>query len=456
MNRGIGQNLDTCWFYSSLNIFLLSDNGLKVFWKKLKEVYEGMNANQKAFFNSNINTPCPMTFGNKSTMIYFWKFMDEYMCALKGPGRLHGVAYRSKNLLKNMPFNTNALREARGLAPATSQREIKTVLSSVGFTSDEVRYASASEYPVNTWTQPIIIRMNNTGNTSKYLWARNAPNWSSAGYILTGASMYVAVAGERTPHQFACVIQGGKKYIFDSAQAQEGLRPCNWTNEAELKEWVQRRYEGKKITWLLWSFLVYTRKDYTNKISPSCVRKYAVMSEANKQWTKERQGTASYIFSASMRGKNVPSAAAIPPRMMAHMLQEWGKKPLMNKAFFNSLLNSATSWTGGLKTLANLREAGYRYNVNGNNYRNFRARLLKKFPRPPPKYLAQAVFSQIRNNKFKNKNEALNWFEKQIINGNFTLNKNSRAWKNVEAGAARAFSTRSKTVKRKRTGNNNK
>ena len=81
MNRGIGQNLDTCWFYSSLNIFLLSDNGLKVFWKKLKEVYEGMNANQKAFFNSNINTPCPLTFGNKSTMIYFWKFMDEYICA---------------------------------------------------------------------------------------------------------------------------------------------------------------------------------------------------------------------------------------------------------------------------------------------------------------------------------------------------------------------------------------
>mgnify|MGYP003337084618 FL=1 len=455
MNRGIGQNLDTCWFYSSLNIFLLSDNGLKVFWKKLKEVYEGMNANQKAFFNSNINTPCPLTFGNKSTMIYFWKFMDEYICALKGPGRLHSTAYRSKNLLKNMPFNTNALREAKGLAPGVAQREIKTVLSSIGFTSDEVRYASASEYPVNTWTQPIIIRMFNKGNTSRYMWARNAPNWSSAGYILTGASMYVSAEGRR-PHQFACVIQDGKKYIFDSNQAPVGLHPCNWTNQIELKEWVQKHYQGKEIKWILWSFLVYTRKDYTNKISPSCVRKYAVMSEANKQWTKERQGTAPYIFSASMRGKNVRLAGALPPRMMAHMLQEWGKKPVMNKALFNSLLNASTSWYGALNNLHRLENAGYRYNREGNNYRNFKAKLLQKFPRPPPKYLVNSVFSMIRNNKFKNKNEALNWFEKQIINRNFTLNKNSRLWKNVASGAARVFSTRSKSVKANKTGNNKK
>jgi hypothetical protein len=439
-----------------LNIFLLSDNGLKVFWKKLKEVYEGMNANQKAFFNSNINTPCPLTFGNKSTMIYFWKFMDEYMCALKGPGRLQGTAYRSKNLLKNMPFNSASLREAKGLAPGIAQREIKTVLSSIGFTSDEVRYASADEYPVNTWTQPIIIRMNNTANKNKFLWARNAPNWSSAGYILTGASMYVATDGAGLPHQFACVIQGGKKYIFDSNQPLDGLRPCIWTNEAELEKWVQNRYYGKKILWILWSFLVYTRKDYTNKISPSCIRKYAPISEANKQWVAKTRGTAPYVFNESMRGKNVKAAARLPPRSMAYMLQEWGKNPLVTKATFNSLLNSATSWYGAMNNLRFLETAGYRYNYNGNNFRNFKAKLLKKFPRPPPKSMVNGLFERIRNNKFKNKNEALNWFEKQIINGNFTLNKNSRSWKNIEAGAARVFSTRSKSVKANKTGNNKK
>ena len=50
----------------------------------------------------------------------------------------------------------------------------------------------------------------------------------------------------------------------------------------------------------------------------------------------------------------------------------------------------------------------------------------------------------------------MNWFEKQIINGNFTLNKNSRLWKNVTSGAARVFSTRSKSVKANKTGNNKK
>ena len=70
--------------------------------------------------------------------------------------------------------------------------------------------------------------------------------------------------------------------------------------------------------------------------------------------------------------------------------------------------------------------------------------------------MCSSDLSMIRNNKFKNNKEAMNWFEKQIINRNFTLNKNSRLWKNVASGAARVFSTRSKSVKANKTGNNKK
>ena len=35
MNVGVGQTGPTCWFNSSLNMFLTSDNGLKILWQKL-------------------------------------------------------------------------------------------------------------------------------------------------------------------------------------------------------------------------------------------------------------------------------------------------------------------------------------------------------------------------------------------------------------------------------------
>lgn len=120
MDRGLGQDFGTCWFYSTLNTFLLSDNGFKVMWKKLHEIYEGLSANQKTYFNSNLNVPCPTGGNSIATMnrIYFWKFMDEYMCSIGGPGKLAPRGGRTARLLENFPFTSNYLREAKGLVPA--------------------------------------------------------------------------------------------------------------------------------------------------------------------------------------------------------------------------------------------------------------------------------------------------------------------------------------------------
>ena len=79
MELGIGQTHGTCWFYSSLNMFLLSDNGLKILWQKLQKVYDGLGPVQKRYFESNINAPCPLRSVSKTSSIYFWKFLDEYL-----------------------------------------------------------------------------------------------------------------------------------------------------------------------------------------------------------------------------------------------------------------------------------------------------------------------------------------------------------------------------------------
>lgn len=445
MNRGIAQNLNTCWFYSSLNIFLLSDNGLKIFWKKLQDVYAGLNANQKAYFNANVNTPSCSTGSNK---VYFWKFFDEYLCALGGPGRLHTQARKSRNLLKNMNFSSNALKEAKGLAPGKAQGEIKPILRHIGFTDADVRYASHSQAPNASWTQPIVIRMHDPTTPTKYLWARGAPNWSSSGYELTGVSIYIDAQYLRIPHQIAGVIQGGKKLVFDSARPHD-IWEVDWTDENEFLKFITSKYG--KVKWVLWSFLVYTRKDFTNKISPSCRRVYRPISQANMAFAMERMGSAPYIFSNTMRGRTRPGAVGrIPPRMTAHILQEWGKRPLLTKNTFQSLLNSATSWNHGLKQLKQLEEAGYRYNYNGNNFRNFKANLLAKFPRAIPPSMRTNILRRIESGNLRTKNTAMNAYENYARAGNFTINKNSRNWKNFEMAVNRALSTR----KRKRSANN--
>jgi hypothetical protein len=443
MNRGIGQNGPTCWFYSTLNIFLLSDNGLKVFWKKLKDVYAGFNANQLAYFNANVNIPCP-TGMNKLNMIYFWKFFDEYLCALGGPGRLAITAGKARNLLKNMNFETAALKEAKGLAPARAQAEIKTVLKSIGFTSAEVLYLSSNQRPTATATQNIAIWMYDTQNTKRYHWARNAPNFSPVGWELIGASMYINASGLAYAHVVACFIQDGKKMVFDSAKPHEGFYKVDWTDADALGKFVNRVYGKPKQ--ILWSFLVYTRKEFTNKISPTCRRVYKPLSDANRERAQQIAPSAKYIFANVMAGRAVAAAPRVPPRVMAELLQQWGGRPIISKKTFNSVLNAAKNYNHGLNQVRLLENAGYRYRVNGPNYLNFKAKLLAKFPRAIPASLGTYILKKIESGNLRTKNSAMNNYEQYARAGNFTINKNSRNWKNFESAVNRALSTR----KRKR------
>ena len=52
MNVSVGQTGSTCWFNSSLNMFLTSDNGLKILWQKLQETLPTLSDRQRAYFNA--------------------------------------------------------------------------------------------------------------------------------------------------------------------------------------------------------------------------------------------------------------------------------------------------------------------------------------------------------------------------------------------------------------------
>jgi hypothetical protein len=46
---GLAQTGGTCWLHSALNLFLLNDDGFKILWAKMQDVFN-MNLTSKAWF----------------------------------------------------------------------------------------------------------------------------------------------------------------------------------------------------------------------------------------------------------------------------------------------------------------------------------------------------------------------------------------------------------------------
>ena len=434
MTRGIGQNMDTCWFYSTLNTFLLSDDGYKVLWKKLQEFYNNLRPHRKEYFNSNINLPCPTRI-SRVAAIYFWKFMDEYMCAIGGPGKLFGRANKSRNLLPKIQFTASNVRQGQGLVPGHAARELGNILDHMGFTPKEYAFAQWGE-PLPP--QPIIIAVQSLGN----LRTRTVPGnlAVNVGDVrMAGASIFFQQNMARLGHQISGVIQGGKGYIFDSDKSYDGLKACEWFKKEKLEEHINDNYGGNVgIKQIAFDYVLYIRKDYTNKIAPSCRRFY-------KPLNKNQLSAVQMIKQASQRsgvplvGKfNKTRQSYQPPSVLASLAQQHGRKIFLTKNTFQGLLNSATSYNNGINKLKNFVRAGYTYSNTGNNYKNFKTKLLAKFPRPLP----ANVYRIVTRANYATKNNYLRALNNYAKNQNYVVNRNSKNHKNFVEALNRRFSTR--------------
>ncbi len=445
MNRGIGQTYDTCWFFSTLNIFLMSDNGFKVLWKKLQEAYKNFSANEKTYFNSNLNAPCPIPNrpANSIGRMYFWKFIDEYMCSIGGPGKLTGRHGRTKTLLKNWFFEANAIREARGLAPGYAARELKDIMKRMGFGADDVTYKKQTEgFYSESSSPPIVVVVYDPSNLTRRM-GITSMSLEYNGYELTGANLFTKSKGQSIGHALACVMNGSKGYIFDSNYAEYGLVRCDWFNNVELRKFVTNKY-GEKTEFSL-DYILYIKKDYTNAISPSCRRVYKPLSANNKEAVK-RIVNASRELGKPIINRNTRQTRRryISAAIQAELMKLHGKNTPLNSNSFKGILANASSYNGALTTLKNLVRAGYTYNNNGRNYLNFKRALLAKFPRPLP----SVYYTSLKRRNLTNK--AAYMKELNRLSNNYTINKNSRNYKNFIETINRRFSTRARSaLKRK-------
>ena len=396
MNIGAGQTGSTCWFFSSLNIFLTSDNGLKILWQKLQEVYPTLKPREKNYFNSNINAPCPYKGGVKKTSaIYFWKFLNQYICAIGGPGRLIPKSGLNAYLTKNIKWRGAGTRESKGTSGAHPSWELPAILGHLGFkVGRDFRMLDAErwryKFKNNSWTAPVLMY---SGGGHRY--KMRDLLLEKKGYDLTGAIVYVAPASgsNREPHVWACAIRNGKGYITDSNYPTTQIE-CSWWLKDNLERYfmtVNQPYRTGVARLMGFDVIMYTRKEFTNKIDPTCElpKQYRPLTANNENKLRQFQhnwGSAGVKFMS--RGNVGSMHKNYTPRVLTEAIRRNAKRPTITANVYNKFVNEAGSFNHGMRLLQGAKNAqgqNYKINENGQNYKNYRKKLIAKFPYPVPK-----------------------------------------------------------------------
>jgi hypothetical protein len=260
------------------------------------------------------------------------------------------------------------------------------------------------------------------------------------GYELTGASLFFRRQDKPVPaHAVSCFIQGGRYFMYDSERPYN-RQPLNWNNPSQLPEIMEFLYG--KIKFVAFSFLVYTKKDFTNKIAPSCRRVYQPLTAENKARVATQNNLGIQMGELLLGNNNTTylhREHRMTPALRAAIVKQYGKTLILGAETFRTILNSTNSWSSGMAVLKTLVKEGFRYNTKGSNFLNFKRKLLTKFPRPAP----TRFYNKARNSKLTNKNSILKNLEKTAFANNYTINKNSQKYKNLVAHLNRRATLRS-------------
>lgn len=413
MNVGVGQTGLTCWFFSSLNIFLTSDNGLKILWHKLQETLPKLKARQRNYFNSNINSPCPYKGSVKKTSaIYFWKFLNQYICAVGGPGRLLPKSGLNAYLTKNVKWRNEGTREAKGTAPAHAFEELPAILGHLGFkVGSEFRMLDFGrwqyQFRKNNWTAPILMYRS---KNSELLTPLRDLMLKKKGYELTGAIAYVKprMGSGLVPHVWSCVIRNGKGYVFES-NSPTFQTPCSWWEKEALLEYFSNlsstwaAYRTNQATFMAFAVIMYTREEFTKEIAPTCLLPpggYRPMTQSNRQKLAQFESWGPTAVNVFKRGGVGEAHSAFTPRVLAEAVRRNAGRPRANVAFYNAIVNKATSFNNGLNRVRSATKNGLRYaiNTNGKNYLNFKQKLIAKYPRPFPDSWFKRIWGERHGN----------------------------------------------------------
>jgi hypothetical protein len=390
-NNGCGQlgaiqTRGTCWFFSILNGFIMSENGQKILYEKLQEFYRILKPEEKAYFDDKFNAPCPLKKIVKTKKIYFWKFIDQYLCFMSGPRVASLKAGKSAALLGSISLQGTFARQNQGARGAHPQVEIDNILDHVGFARDYyVKYATdPPKFHAARKPQFVIVKQSR-------LYPKNnmeeipADLLADPKYELMCASLVIAntEANNKEMHKWHAVsgfVCNGHGYIYDSNQRK--VFKCNWWNRAEFIKVVNEEvgahykfFRNGQVNVHTYAFAIFSRKEFTKNIGVSCLMKYTNVKTPNTGLNLTDPNTGRIINSNRFN--------FLKPAQRAALKRRWAQTEhkavvYVNKATLNSILAGAKTRNNGLSQVINLKNAGYKFKRE--NLNNFETRLMAKFP----------------------------------------------------------------------------
>ena len=390
-NNGCGQlgaiqTRGTCWFFSILNGFIMSEDGQKILYEKLQEFYRTLKPEEKAYFDDKFNAPCPLKKIVKTKKIYFWKFIDQYLCFMSGPRIASLKAGKSASLLGSISLQGTFARQNQGARGAHPQVEIDNILDHVGFARNYyVKYATdPPKFHAARKPQFVIVKQ------SRW-YPKNNMDEIPAGlmadpkYELMCASLVIAntEANNKEMHKWHAVsgfVCNGHGYIYDSNQRK--VFKCNWWNLADFKkvanEEVAEHYsffKGGKVNVHVYAFAIFARKEFTKDIGVACLMKY--------QNIKTPVTALNFTDPNTGRIINSNRYNYLKPAERAALKRKWAQTEhkaavYINKATFNSILTRAKNRNNGYQKVFNLQNAGYK--IKNENFKKFNSNLMAKFP----------------------------------------------------------------------------
>ena len=370
---GALQTRGTCWFFSIINGLLMSENGQKILFDHLEKFYKSLTAAEKAQFDDGVPAPCVKDL-IRVKRIYFYKFLDQYLCFRSGPRSISLKAGRSANILGGASLAGTLAKTHAGGQGAFTAEELPKVLKHLGIT-DYLEADKDGKLPEDKKKQrPHFVVCKNGARG----YMDNIPKFRPTTYSLMCCSISIGNtnASNATQHSFHAIsgfVCDGKGYLFDSNQRKPF--PCNWWNWKDLKRVVNNEvalaydfFAGGQINYMSYNYIMFSNNSYTDSIKPMCKLKY------------KKTKTPSLAPSNYNRKNFNNYIKKFNPAQQAALKRARVRRPVLNKAYFNSLLDTAKSMLEGHRQVSNLRNAGYR--VDPEAYNKFIDQLNAKFASP--------------------------------------------------------------------------
>lgn len=270
--KGSIQTRGTCWFHTILNGFLLSEDGKKILFAKMKEFYDGLTEQEREFFNDGIDAPCPLK--NNVKPLFFYKFLEQYLCFF-GKKYVISKSKLSPKLLENINLVGNVAKEHKGSKGAFPFQEVFPILDKLGF---------ANEYNIVLPTYTMHAektkkwRVQKKIDNPKFLvYAKNEIIKIPNRRIMCASITVMAKHVENNKsldksHAIAGIICNNKGYLIDPNRLE--FIPCKWWDKNKLIEILPTI--SKRYPWIFtqshYDYTIYSNPRYVDSIHPYCRR----------------------------------------------------------------------------------------------------------------------------------------------------------------------------------------